>query len=86
MYQITLTREEYQAASYMSDRGYLGQLTDYGTEEWSDDESAVTISLQEHEMWLILQTIEDDPDAVWSLTSPDTSLGQKFQTLVDSVV
>ena len=86
MYRIELTREEYRSADYMSVRGYLGTLTDIGTAEWSDDESAVTVTLTEPQAWEMLDIIEDDPDAVWALTTRDTSLGRKFQTLLDSIV
>lgn len=87
LYAIELTKEEYRAACYMADRGYLGELTDHATEtEWSDDESTVTLRFRESDAWNVLAVVEDDPDAVWALTTPSTSLGRKFQTFLDDIV
>ena len=86
-YTIELTREEYRSADYMSARGYLGQLTDHATEtEWSEDEETVTLRFTEADMWKVYETCEDDLHAVWALTDTRTSLGEKFQTLLDAIV
>ena len=79
--------EEYQSACYMAARGYLGELTDHATSEtWNDDESEVTLTFRESDAWRVQQVCEDDPGAVWSLTSPSTTLGRKFQRFIDSIV
>jgi hypothetical protein len=85
-YTIELTAEEYRSADYMCYRGYLGCITEHADCEWSEDESTVTLRFTEPAAWNVLQTIEDDPDAVWSLTTPSTTLGQKFQVFIDSIV
>lgn len=87
MYTITLTAEEYRSACYMAARGYLGELTDHATDEtWNDDESEVTLTFRESDAWQVQQVCEGDPHAVWSLTTPSTTLGQKFQQFLDSIV
>jgi hypothetical protein len=85
-YTIELTADEYASADCMSYRGYLGNITGHADVEWSEDETIVTLQFTEPQAWAVLQTIEDDPDAVWSLTTPRTTLGQKFQAFLDSIV
>lgn len=86
-YLITLTADEYRSAVVMSDRGYLGMIVEHATaEEWSDDEATVTLQFRESDAWKVQETCEDDPHAVWALTTPRTSLGEKFARFIDSIV
>ena len=85
-YTIELTREEYRSAMVMSDRGYLGEITVHATFVEETDEGGYTLAFTEPDAWKVLETIEADPYAVWALTTPSTSLGQKFQAFVDSIV
>jgi hypothetical protein len=87
VYSIQLTREEYQSAMYMCDRGYLGEITIHATDvNVSDDESTYTLLFRESDAWKVLATIEADPHAVWALTTPSTSLGVKFQAFLEGIV
>ncbi len=86
-YTVTLTREEYRSATYMAARGYLGLLTEHATDtEWSEDETEVTLFFRESDAWQVQETCDEDPDAVWALTTPSTSLGEKFQRFLDGIV
>lgn len=86
-YWIELTREEYRSAEYMSARGYLGCLTDHATETvWSDDEQTVVLWFAESDAWEVQEECDNDPHAVWALTTPSTSLGEKFQQFLDKIV
>lgn len=86
-YQIVLTREEYRSAQVMNDRGYLGMIVDHAS--FIDDQSecdSIILHFIESDAWKVNETIEEDPDAVWALTTPSTSLGEKFQKFIDSIV
>jgi hypothetical protein len=84
-YEITLTPDEFRSAQVMSTRGYLGELVHHATSiDHGDDE--VTLHFSEADAWSVMQTIEDDPDAVWALTTPGTTLGRKFQKFLDAIV
>lgn len=86
-YRVTLTGPEYNDAMIMSDRGYLGMLTVHATYiEGPADDGLFELQFTESDAWKVLETIEDDPHAVWALTLPSTSLGEKFQRFVDSIV
>lgn len=86
-YRIELTREEYRSAMVMADRGYLGELTTHASDvQVSDDDQTYTLLFTEPDAWKVQETIEADPHAVWALTTPSTSLGEKFQAFVDSIV
>ena len=87
VYAIELTREEYRSADYMSGLGYLGEITERATStEWSEDEQTVTLRFSELAMWDVQEVCESDESAVWGLTTPSTSLGEKFIKLLDSMV
>ena len=86
-YQVSLTPAEYNDACFMSARGYLGELIHHATvvdTESSEDE--VVLLFHESDAWKVLQTIEEDPDAVWALTNTSTRLGRVFQEFIDSIV
>lgn len=85
-YSITLTKEEYQSAMYMSDRGYLGEITIHASTVEDNDDGTFTLKFTEPDAWNVQSTIDDDPDAVWSLTTPNTSLGEKFDHFVNAIV
>lgn len=85
-YTIELTKAEYQDALFMCDRGYLGEITIHATFIEDTDEGGFTLAFTEPDAWKVLETIEADPYAVWALTTPSTSLGQKFQQFVDGIV
>lgn len=86
MYRIELTPEEFRSACYMDDRGYLGGIVTHCTNEEHDDSGNVVLTFTESDAWKVLAQCEDDPDAVWALTTPSTSLGQKFQRFLNSIV
>jgi hypothetical protein len=86
-YSIVLTREEYRSADYMSARGYLGEITERASDtEWSEDEETVTLRFTEPAAWDVRDVCESDEPAVWALTTPSTSLGEKFIVFLDSIV
>ena len=59
-YQIHLTRREYRSASYMDDRGYLGQIIEHcSSEDWQDDETVI-LRFTEPAAWAVQETIESD--------------------------
>ncbi len=87
MYTIILTHAEYRDAEFMTVRGYLGELLDHATEEdWTEDGATVTLRFRESDAWAVLTVCEDDPEAIWALTSPSTSLGAKFAAFLDAIV
>lgn len=87
VYTLELTREEYRSASVMSARGYLGEIVTHATtEDWSDDDATVTLRFTEPDAWKVMETCEADPHAVWSLTTPSTTLGAKFLQFVNAIV
>ena len=85
-YTVTLTREEYRSAMVMSYRGYLGELTIHAYTVEEDADGNFVLGFREPDAWEVLATCDEDPYAVWSLTTPNTSLGQKFQALLDQIV
>jgi hypothetical protein len=85
-YTIELTADEYRSAEYMSARGYLGCVTEHATETEDRDDGSVVLKFTESDAWNVQQVCEDDEHAVWSLTTPSTSLGQKFQAFLDQIV
>lgn len=90
-YTIELTRDEYRSACVMSDRGYLGEITIHATaiEPSNDDDDQTTVYrllFTEADAWRVQETIDADPVAVWSLTTPSTSLGAKFQRFTEAIV
>lgn len=85
-YMIELTAEEYRSALVMSDCGYLGEITIHATFAEENDEGGYTLAFTEPDAWKVLETIDADPHAVWALTTPSTSLGEKFQHFVDGIV
>ncbi len=85
-YTIELTADEYRSAMMMSDRGYLGEITVHATFAEANDSDGFTLAFTEPDAWKVLETIEADPHAVWALTTPSTSLGQKFQAFINEIV
>jgi len=87
MYQITLTAAEYRDADFMAARGYLGELTRHATTtEWADDEETVVLTFRESDAWQVNDACDADHDAVWALTTPRTSLGEKFLAFLNAIV
>jgi hypothetical protein len=84
-YSITLTPDEYRSAQVMSSRGYLGELVHHA-QSIEETDNGVILHYSEADAWEVLNTMEADPDAVWALTTPATTLGRKFQKFIDAIV
>lgn len=84
-YVLDLTADEYRSACVMSDRGYLGEITRIATVEESEDGS-VKILFTEPEAWEVYELYTEDYWTFWSLTTPSTSLGEKVQAFMESIV
>lgn len=85
-YVVILSPEEARSAQYMSDRGYLAEIMDHVTEREINEEGNLELRFSEADAWEVHRIAESNPNDVWALTTPATSLGMKFLKFMDSLV